>query len=295
MRLLSLAKSNGCSLGIDTPRGVLDVAAAQDRLGGRAPTDVHAAIEAGPNGQSDLAALLDRAAQEPSLLLDPDQLSLAPCVPAPGKIICVGLNYRKHALETGAPIPEVPVLFAKFPNALAAAGESVPLPSVASQYDYEVELVAVIGRRARNVSEAGALDHVYGYCVGNDLSARDLQFRTSQWLLGKILDRFLPLGPWLVTADEVGDPQALRLRTWVNGELRQDSNTADMIFSVAQLVSFISRVLTLDPGDLIVTGTPEGVILGRPEPERVWLKAGDELSLEIERLGCLSNRLVVDV
>jgi 2-keto-4-pentenoate hydratase/2-oxohepta-3-ene-1,7-dioic acid hydratase in catechol pathway len=295
MRLLNLAKSSGWSLGIDTPRGVLDVAAAQARIGGGAPTDVHTAIAAGSDGQTELAALLERAAREPSLLLDPEQLTLGPCVPAPGKIICIGLNYRRHALETGAPIPEVPVIFAKFPNALAASGESVPLPTVANQYDYEVELVAVIGRRTRNVSEERALDHVYGYCVGNDLSARDLQFRTSQWLLGKILDKFLPLGPWLVTAEEVGDPQALRLRTWVNGELRQDSNTADMIFSVAQLVSFTSRVLTLEAGDVIVTGTPEGVILGRPEAERVWLKAGDEISLEIDNLGCLTNRLVADV
>jgi 2-keto-4-pentenoate hydratase/2-oxohepta-3-ene-1,7-dioic acid hydratase in catechol pathway len=173
---------------------------------------------------------------------------------------------------------------------VAAPGEPIPLPDNAVQYDYEVELAAVIGRRARYVSEGQALDYVLGYCTANDLSARDLQTRTSQWLLGKTLDKFMPLGPYLVTADQVPDPQNLALRTWVNGELRQNSNTSDMVFSVAQLVSYVSQYLTLEPGDVILTGTPEGVVLGMKE--KVWLKAGDEVTVEVEGLGRLTNSMI---
>ena len=164
------------------------------------------------------------------------------------------------------------------------------MPAAASEYDYEVELTAVIGKRTRDVSETEALDHVVGYCCSNDVSARDLQMRTGQWLLGKTLDKFLPIGPWLVTADEVPDPQALGLRCWLNDDLRQDSNTADMIFSVAEIVSYASRYMTLEAGDVISTGTPEGVILGR-QP-RVWMKAGDVVAVEVDGLGRLTNRLV---
>jgi 2-keto-4-pentenoate hydratase/2-oxohepta-3-ene-1,7-dioic acid hydratase in catechol pathway len=208
----------------------------------------------------------------------------------PEKIICVGLNYRRHALESGMAVPTTPVIFSKFANALAGAGEAIPLPAVAAQYDYEAELAVVIGRRAAGVSAATALDSVFGYCVANDLSARDLQMRTSQWLLGKTLDKFLPLGPALVTADEVGDPQTLAVRCWVNGDLRQDSNTADMVFPVAHLVAYLSQHMTLQPGDIILTGTPEGVVLGRPQRE--WLTPGDEVAVEVGKLGRLTNRLV---
>ncbi len=209
---------------------------------------------------------------------------------APEKIICVGLNYRRHAAESGMAVPTTPVIFSKFVNALAGAREAIPLPAVASQYDYEVELAVVIGRRAANVSEATALDYVFGYCTANDLSARDLQMRTSQWLLGKTLDKFLPLGPYLMTANAVGDPQALAVRCWVNGDLRQNSNTADMVFPVAHLVAYLSQHMTLQPGDIILTGTPEGVVLGRPQKD--WLIPGDEVVVEVEKLGRLVNRLV---
>jgi len=211
-------------------------------------------------------------------------------VPNPGKIVCVGLNYRKHAEESGAQIPTSPVLFSKFGNTIAAHGEGVPLIDAASQYDYEVELGVVIGQTARNVSEADALRTVFGYSTANDVSARDLQMRTSQWLLGKTLDKFLPIGPYLVTADEVPDPQLLSLRTWLNGELRQNSNTADMIFTVAEIVSYISHHFALDPGDVIVTGTPEGVIMGTKE--KVWMVPGDLVEVEVEGLGKLANRMV---
>jgi len=223
-------------------------------------------------------------------LIPEAEVRWGPCVPNPGKIVCIGLNYRRHAEETGAQVPDHPILFAKFGNTLAACGEDIPLPDVAEQYDYEAELGVVVGRPARNVSEGAALDHVWGYCNCNDVSARDLQFRSTQWLLGKSLDRFLPLGPYLVSADEVGDPQALRVRCSVNRDLRQNSSTADMVFGVAELVSYISRYWTLEPGDVIATGTPEGVAVGRPD--RPWLRPGDEVVVEVGNLGRLTNRLV---
>jgi 2-keto-4-pentenoate hydratase/2-oxohepta-3-ene-1,7-dioic acid hydratase in catechol pathway len=283
-------------LGVKTEQGVLDVAAALGALSsgdGQTPATMEALLAGGAAAREALAALAERAAGQAdgaTWLKEEAALQLGPPVSRPGKIICVGLNYRRHAAESGLAVPETPVLFSKFANAVAAPGEPIPLPDNAVQYDYEVELAAVIGRRARYVSEGQALDYVLGYCTANDLSARDLQTRTSQWLLGKTLDKFMPLGPYLVTADQVPDPQNLALRTWVNGELRQNSNTSDMVFSVAQLVSYVSQYITLEPGDVILTGTPEGVILGMKE--KVWLKAGDEVTLEVEGLGRLTNSMI---
>lgn len=211
------------------------------------------------------------------------------CVPIPGKIICVGLNYRRHALETGATVPTTPVIFGKFNNALIASGQPVRLPSTAAQYDYEAELGVVIGRRAVAVSEGDALDYVWGYCNCNDISARDLQRRTSQFMLGKTLDGFLPVGPVLVSRDEVPDPQNLAIQSWLNGELRQNSSTADMVFSISEIISYVSRYIPLEPGDFIATGTPEGVILGR-DP-KVWMKPGDVSDVAVEGLGRLTSPL----
>ena len=187
-------------------------------------------------------------------------------------------------------LTDTPTMFAKFSNTLSASGKPVPLPSTATQYDYEAELGVVIGRRAARVSEKHALDYVWGYCNANDLSARELQARTSQFLLGKTLDGFLPVGPELVSADEVGNPQDLTIRAWLNGELRQNSNTSDMVFSVSEIVSYISEYLPLEVGDFIATGTPEGVILGR-EP-KVWMKAGDVVEIEVQGLGRLVTPLI---
>lgn len=234
--------------------------------------------------------LTGRSQPGPGAELDEASLRLAPCVPNPGKLICVGLNYRRHAAESKMAVGSSPVLFAKFGNALAASGEDVPLPGVAVQYDYEAELAVVIGRRAAGVGDADAMEHVFGYCNANDLSARDLQHRSSQWLLGKSLDRFLPLGPYLVSADEVGDPARLGIRCFLNGEKRQDSSCGDMVFGVPELVGYASRHMTLEPGDVISTGTPEGVITGRGDGR--WLRAGDEVVVEIDGLGRLVNRLV---
>jgi 2-keto-4-pentenoate hydratase/2-oxohepta-3-ene-1,7-dioic acid hydratase in catechol pathway len=272
VRLLTFHRDGGLRLGLATPDGVAELAA------------------------DDLNALLARPAAEVERLatgprLDEAGLTLGPCVPRPEKIVCVGLNYRRHAEEAGMAVPETPILFNKFANTLAACGEDVPLPGdLAEQYDYEAELCVVIGRTARRVSEAEALDFVWGYCNCNDVSARDLQFRSTQWMLGKTLDKFFPIGPHLVSADEAGDPQAMALRCLVNGDVRQDSNTADMVFGVAELVAYISRHFTLEPGDVIATGTPQGVAQGRPE--KPWLRPGDEVVVEIGPLGQLRNRMV---
>jgi 2-keto-4-pentenoate hydratase/2-oxohepta-3-ene-1,7-dioic acid hydratase in catechol pathway len=190
------------------------------------------------------------------------------------------------------PIPNQPVLFNKYNNALSPHRGAIKLPiEVANKFDYEAELVIVIGKMARNVSESAALSHVAGYCTGNDFSARDLQFDTGgQWMVGKTLDQFAPVGPYLVTADQV-NPDRLKIECRVNGEIRQSSNTNDFIFSTAQIVSYISRHMTLKPGDIIFTGTPEGVILGYPKERQVWLKAGDEISCSVENLGELRFEL----
>jgi 2-keto-4-pentenoate hydratase/2-oxohepta-3-ene-1,7-dioic acid hydratase in catechol pathway len=300
MILLHIQSAQGPRLGLKTAQGIIDVAAAQAALSANGtndfsavPTDESALFAGGQPALSALAGLasyIQANALSGSWLLREENIQLGPCVTKPGKIICIGLNYRRHAAESGMPVPGSPVVFAKFSNALAAPNEKIPMPPGANSCDYEVELTAVIGRRAWAVSEDEALSYVFGYCNGNDLSEREWQFRTGQWILGKTLDKFLPLGPYLVTADEVGDPQQLQLHCWVNGELRQNSNTSDMIFPVKYLISYLSHCMTLEPGDIICTGTPEGVISGMKEKN--WLKDGDEVTIEVEKLGRLTNIMV---
>jgi 2-keto-4-pentenoate hydratase/2-oxohepta-3-ene-1,7-dioic acid hydratase in catechol pathway len=222
-------------------------------------------------------------------LVQEDDVSWLPCVPSPGKVLCIGLNYRKHAAETGMAEPKTPVVFSKFSDTVAAHRDNVPLPLLSQQVDYEAELCIVIGKKAERVSKETALDYVFGYCAANDVSARDLQMRTSQWLLGKTCERFAPIGPYLVTADEVGHPNELGIRAYVNEQKVQDSNTSDMIFYCDEIVHYVSQYITLLPGDIILTGTPEGVILGQPEDQRVWLKDGDQVTIEIDKLGRLTN------
>lgn len=281
MKLLTIKTEEGLRLGVKTDKGVLPVGLSLEEL------------LADANNWQELREQIDNAMQleDENQFLEEERLALGPCVPNPGKIVCVGLNYRKHAEESNMPIPESPILFNKFNNAVAAHGEMIYLPDDAKQVDYEAELVIVIGKTGKRIAKEEAHRYILGYCAGNDLSARDLQFRTNQWLLGKSLDGFSPLGPYLVTADEVGDPNQLAIRSYVNGELRQNSNTSDMVFGVYELVSYISRYMTLHPGDLILTGTPEGVILGYPEEKQVWLQDGDEVIVEIEKLGRLTNRM----
>ena len=216
---------------------------------------------------------------------------LAPVVPA--MIWCIGLNYRQHAIEARMNIPQVPVVFAKGPNAVQGPDAPVVIPSAApAEIDYEGELVVVIGKSCKNVSRERALDYVLGYTCGNDVSARDWQLKTggSQWCRGKTFDTFAPIGPCLVTTDEISDPGALRLRTMVNGETMQETNTSDMIFDVPTVIEFLSKSTTLLPGTIIFTGTPFGVGMGQNPP--LWLKNGDVVQVEIEAIGTLTNRFV---
>ena len=287
MRLTTFQTEGGNQLGIVTARGVLDVAAAA--TGADCPTSADAVYEIGSAALPALAALID-AADDASHYLNEADLTYGPAVPNPGKILCVGLNYQKHAAETGATPPDEPVLFSKFNNVIAAPNEDIPLQSDWTRVDYESELGVIMGATARNVSVDDALDCVFGYCNMNDLSERRLQMLSGQWLLGKTLDKFLPLGPYVVTADEIPDPQNLSIKGWLNGELRQSSNTADMIFTIAEVIAYASQVMTLSPGDVISTGTPEGVIMGMAD--KVWLQPGDEYVVEVEGLGKLVNRMV---
>ena len=294
MKLLNYRVGDGLRVGISTRSGVIDVASAGVALDVSFPLTMEEIIAGGDVLLDQLDDLAQQGALEvnASWLLRESDLAIGPVLTNPGKIICVGLNYRKHAEETGAPIPEYPVLFSKFNNTIAGPNDAVPLGPNAVKYDYEVELAFVIGKRAWQVSEADALDYVYGYFTANDVSVRDLQTRTSQWLLGKSLDKFFPIGPYLVTADEVGDPQKLRLTTTVNGEPRQDSNTEDMIFTVAQQIAYITKYFPLEPGDVITTGTPAGVAMGMPNTP--WLVPGDSVTVELEKLGALTNTFVAE-
>jgi 2-keto-4-pentenoate hydratase/2-oxohepta-3-ene-1,7-dioic acid hydratase in catechol pathway len=291
MTFATLRRPDGYGLGLRTERGVLDVAAAERDFREGAPTTIDAVFK----GQGDVNALrrlVDKAsASAERYFIAPDKAAFGPCVTSPEKIICIGLNYRKHAAETGNPVPKQPILFNKYNTALNGHGGTIGVSEEdAQRFDYEAELVIVIGRRARNVSEADAPSYIFGYATGNDFTARDLQSRSSQWMLGKSLDGSAPLGPWLVTADQV-DGDNLKIECRVNGEVRQSSSTSDMVFNCKQLVSYTSRYFTLKPGDIIFTGTPEGVISGYPKDKQVWLKPGDKIVTSIEKLGDLSFTL----
>ncbi len=246
-------------------------------------------IAAGEHAWAEAAAYCQSSPQ-PELQLSQVRL-LAP-LPRPSKIICIGLNYMDHCREQNVKVPERPLVFAKFPNAVTGPYDIIEWDStLTDQVDYEVELGVVIGKTARRVTQERALDYVFGYTVANDVSARDLQFSDTQWVRGKSLDSFCPLGPVIVTADEILDPQMLALRTTVNGQVLQDSNTSEMIFGVRELISFLSQAFTLEPGDLILTGTPDGVGVFRKPP--VFLHDGDQVVVEVERIGQLENRAVV--
>lgn len=255
---------------------------------------------AGDDAASDMIALLDGLAQdgaarervdasiaEGKITHKLDAVRFRPPITRPGKIICIGQNYRAHVLEMGRELPKHPVLFAKFANTLVGHEQSIRLPRVSTQVDYEAELMIVIGRRTKDVPPERALDSVAGYTIFNDISVRDYQRRTSQFLQGKTFDTTGPCGPAIVTPDEVGDPHSLGIRLRLNGETMQDGNTSDFIFDVPTIVSYLSEIMTLETGDLIATGTPEGVGFAR-DPQ-VFLKAGDVVEIEIDGLGVLRN------
>lgn len=297
MKLLTFNRNGEEMLGVKVETGIIDVEQAlRTHPNTAVVTEMMELIESGAGALMNLEQYvneLPKGADEPYIIAETIISPMTP-VTNPSKIICVGLNYKKHADETGLPYPDYPILFNKFPNALAAHNEEVIVPRTTERLDYEVELGVVIGKKAKYVSEADALDYVFGYCTTNDLSARDLQKRTQQWMLGKTNDGFAPVGPYIVTKDEIKNPNKLRLTTKVNGELRQDSNTADMIYSVEEIVSYTSQYMTLEPGDLILTGTPEGVIIGKPIEERIYLQPGDEVTVEVEGLGALTTKLIAD-
>jgi 2-keto-4-pentenoate hydratase/2-oxohepta-3-ene-1,7-dioic acid hydratase in catechol pathway len=216
-------------------------------------------------------------------------------IPNPQKVICVGLNYKDHAEESGVPIPKEPVLFSKFPSSLIGHGENIVLPKVSTKVDYEAEIVIVIGKKGRHLTVDNAMNYVAGYTVGHDVSARDWQLEKDgkQWMVGKTFDTFAPCGPILVTLDEVRDPHNLGIHLRLNGETMQNSNTNQMIFRTPQILAYISQVFTLDVGDLIFTGTPPGVGMAR-KPNPIWLKPGDVAEVEIEGLGVLRNPVVAE-
>ncbi len=213
-------------------------------------------------------------------------------VPRPGKIICIGLNYRDHAEESGAEIPESPIIFSKFATCIIGAKEAIKLPKGSEKVDYEAELAFIIGRRAKNVSEENAMEHVFGYTNFNDVSARDFQFADGQWTRGKSCDTFAPTGEFVATKDEIPDPHNLRIQFRLNGETLQDSNTRELIFKIPELIEFLSASITLEPGDIIATGTPPGVGFARKPP--VFLQNGDTAEVEIEGLGILRNKVSTD-
>lgn len=288
MRLVTYAGPDGWRPAVVVGDSVMDVAALADAAGLASPGGWSArnVVSLDPDNRATLLAAAERC-RPAALFAD---VRLGPPIPDPDKFIGLGANYRDHAAEAGMAVPTIPVLFPKFRNSLVGTGAQIVLPKMSAQVDYEGELAIVIGRRAKDVPADRALEYVFGGMVVNDVSARDLQHQTGQWLSGKALDSFAPCGPELVSLDEVGDVQNLRIRTYLNGEVVQDGSTADMVFSVADAVAFVSSLMTLEPGDIIATGTPAGVGVSRTP--QVFLAAGDLVEVEVDGLGRLSNPVV---
>jgi acylpyruvate hydrolase len=260
------------------------------------PADMKGFLEGGNESLSLLQEVTDFALNHPNefkhkLTYGFNDVKIEAPVQNPGKIICVGHNYREHILEMGRELPEQPVVFAKFANTVISPQDDIPFFPVSDQLDYEAEFAFVVGKRARNVSREEALDYVAGYTIANDVTYRDIQRRTLQWLQGKTVEGSLPMGPWLVTTDELKDPSGLNVRLTVNGEERQKTNTANFVFDVQYLVEFLSNLMTLEPGDIILTGTPGGVGVAR-NPQ-VFLKDGDIVKIEIDKIGTLENKVSV--
>ena len=281
MRLITYKAKNDARLGLLRDDHVVDLATASD---GRLPSDMRTFLQQGEPALQ----LARQVEQNATASLPLAEVTLLAPIPNPSKVVAIGLNYMDHCREQNIEPPEAPIIFAKFPSAVVGPGAAIRWdPALTRKVDYEVELAVVMGRTARRVSAADALDYVAGYTICNDVSARDLQFGDRQWVRGKSLDTFCPLGPWLVTRDEIPDPHDLSIRCTLNGDVMQDSTTAEMIFGVPQLVEFISRAFSLLPGDVIATGTPDGVGVFRSP--QIFLQDGDVVTVEIEGLGQLTN------
>ncbi len=281
MKLVSFEKAGETRIGIVSGEGVIDLAIAAPEL----PRDMPALIAAWPTAERKLRALAG-AAQHHRLA---DLHLLAP-VPHPKKVIAIGLNYADHIAETGREPPKEQVWFPKMSNAVNGPYDPIQKPKASDKVDYEAELVFIVGKRCKHVSAADAPAMVFGYCAGNDVSVRDWQFRTPQYMLGKSFDTHAPFGPWIVTADEIGDPHTLGIRSFVNGELRQNSNTKHLIFKVWDQIALVSQAMTLEPGDVVFTGTPGGVGVAMTPPS--FLKAGDIVRVEIDRIGAIEAKVV---
>ena len=281
MRLVTYDAGKGPRGGVLDGDLVIDAGDRLHELAHRSPPTLSALLRAG------VLEGLDPRASGPGV--DLAEVRLLPPVTDPSKIVCMGLNYRSHAEEAGLEPPETPTFFAKFPNSLAPPGADVALPGYSEKVDYEAEVAFVVGRRCRDVPERKALHHIAGYMLFNDLSARDYQFKTPQWMPGKVFDGAAPCGPALVTPDEAGDHDAIEIELTLNGEVMQSASTADLIHPVPQLVEYLSTLMTLEPGDIVSTGTPAGV--GSVRQPRVWLKPGDEVVISSPTLGRLETRL----
>jgi acylpyruvate hydrolase len=279
MRVVSYPTEEGVCAAVQTLDGILDAGA----LFGEPPQGLRRLIEEGRLGELDELAKAESDVEQTSVT------DLAPPLPDPDKIICIGLNYRSHAEEQDVEPPAQPTFFAKFRNALAPADATVALPAASEKVDYEAEVAFVLGRRCKDVDPAEALDAVAGYMLFNDLSARDVQFATPQWMPGKVFDGSAPCGPALVTPDEAGPPDGISFTLDLNGERMQEASTSDLIFSVAELVATLSRWMTLEPGDIVSTGTPSGV--GSIRKPRVWLRPGDEIVISSPTLGELRTQI----
>jgi acylpyruvate hydrolase len=289
MKLVTYLQSGQSRLGAIKP-GSADQIIDLNRADTSLPADIIEFFEGGEAALAKARQVVDGAPSQSNLGLA--AVSVRAPVPRPGKIICIGLNYRDHAAESNQPIPTYPVVFAKFGTVVIGHGEPIVLPKISREVDYEAELGVVIGKRGRSISEADALSYVAGYVPFHDVSARDYQMRTSQWVIGKTFDTFGPMGPALTTADEIPDPHSLDIQLSIDGEVLQSSNTSNLIFSIPQLIYHLSAVMTLEPGDLIATGTPGGVGAAR-NPKR-FLKPGERVRIEIERLGILENPVVAE-
>ena len=286
MHLVTFTHHNQTRLGALRGEAVIDFARVVPQL----PADMLAFLATGDDALAQTREAI--ASSDPANDLPLEAVKLLAPIPRPGKIICIGLNYRDHAAESNMAIPEFPTVFAKYANTIIGPGEPIQIPRLTDQVDYEAELAFVIGRTARHVPEARALDYIAGYVPFNDVSARDYQMRTSQWTMGKTFDTFGPLGPALVTADEVPDPGALDISLTLDGEVLQQSNTRHLIFTIPFLLSYLSGVMTLDPGDIVSTGTPAGVGFAR-KPVR-YMQPGETVTVEIAGLGKLTNPVIAE-